>query len=65
MSKKSNDRPASARIADNKKARFDYSIEETFEAGLAARRPDHATQHGIDPHPAGPHPHAQIAVAPQ
>jgi len=26
---------AAARIAENKKARFDYAIEDTFEAGLA------------------------------
>ena len=26
---------SSNRIAENKKARFDYSIEDTFEAGLA------------------------------
>jgi SsrA-binding protein len=26
---------ASARIAENKKARYDYAIEDTFEAGLA------------------------------
>jgi len=26
--------PASARIAENKKARFDYAIEDTFQAGL-------------------------------
>ncbi len=35
MSKSRDKKPASTRIADNKKARFDYSIEETFEAGLA------------------------------
>ena len=27
-------KPASAKIAVNKKARFDYSIEDTFQAGL-------------------------------
>jgi len=35
VSKTKENKPATARIADNKKARFDYSIEETFEAGLA------------------------------
>ncbi|MEO9102841.1 MAG: SsrA-binding protein SmpB [Burkholderiaceae bacterium] len=28
------DRTASARIADNKKARYDYFVEERFEAGM-------------------------------
>lgn len=35
MSKKKDKNSPSARIADNKKARFDYAIEDTFEAGLA------------------------------
>ena len=35
MSKPANRKPATARIAENKKARFDYAIEDTFEAGLA------------------------------
>ena len=35
MSKPAATGKAPARIADNKKARFDYSIEETIEAGLA------------------------------
>ena len=29
-----NDRTTSARIADNKKARYDYFVEERFEAGM-------------------------------
>jgi SsrA-binding protein len=28
-------KPASSRIAENKKARFDYLIEDTFQAGIA------------------------------
>jgi len=36
MSKSSNSgKPAGARIADNRRARHDYFIEDTFEAGLA------------------------------
>ena len=35
MSKRRKSANASNRIAENKKARFDYAIEETFEAGLA------------------------------
>ena len=35
MNKSRDSKPAPARIADNKKARFDYAIEDTFEAGLA------------------------------
>ena len=35
MSKPATSGPSSARIADNKRARFDYSIEETIEAGIA------------------------------
>lgn len=34
MSKAKDKKPASARIAENKKARFDYAIEDTFQAGL-------------------------------
>ncbi len=35
MNKSRDKKPATSRIADNKKARFDFSIEDTFEAGLA------------------------------
>lgn len=35
VNKPRDSRAPSARIADNKKARFDYAIEETFEAGLS------------------------------
>ena len=35
MSKHGNSKPANSRIADNKKARFDFMIEDTFQAGLA------------------------------
>lgn len=35
MNKPRDSKPASARIADNKKVRFDYAIEDTFEAGLS------------------------------
>lgn len=31
---KQNKKPAPRQIADNRKARFDYQIEQTFEAGL-------------------------------
>ncbi|MGA9855881.1 MAG: SsrA-binding protein SmpB [Gammaproteobacteria bacterium] len=34
MSKKNDDKPGTATIALNKRARFDYFIEERFEAGL-------------------------------
>jgi len=34
VSKAKDKKPASARIAENKKARFDYAIEDTFQAGL-------------------------------
>ena len=35
MSKSAGTGKGTSRIADNKKARFDYSIEDTIEAGLA------------------------------
>lgn len=35
MAKKNTDRPGSATIALNKRARFDYFIEERLEAGMA------------------------------
>lgn len=35
MNKPAKKKTASARIADNKKARFDFTIEDTLEAGLA------------------------------
>lgn len=35
MNKPRDSKPAPARIADNKKARFDYHVEDTFEAGLS------------------------------
>ena len=35
MAKPRKSKTPSSRIADNKKARFDYAIEETLEAGLA------------------------------
>ena len=35
MAKPGKSKAPSSRIADNKKARFDYAIEETLEAGLA------------------------------
>jgi SsrA-binding protein len=35
LNKSSTKKPAPARIAENKKARFDYAVEDTFEAGLA------------------------------
>ena len=35
MSKSADTGKGTSRIADNKKARFDYSIEDTIEAGLA------------------------------
>lgn len=35
MAKPGKAKTPSSRIADNKKARFDYAIEETLEAGLA------------------------------
>ncbi len=34
MAKAKDKKPASSRIAENKKARFDYAIEDTFQAGL-------------------------------
>jgi len=34
VNKPRDSKPAPARIADNKKARFDYTIEDAFEAGL-------------------------------
>ncbi|MGI9262856.1 MAG: SsrA-binding protein SmpB [Woeseiaceae bacterium] len=34
MNKPKDSKPAPARIAENKKARFDFAIEDTFEAGL-------------------------------
>jgi len=35
MSKKNSDKPAPAQIAQNRKARHDYFIEDRYEAGLA------------------------------
>lgn len=35
MTKKKAHKPGSATIAQNKRARFEYSIEEEFEAGLS------------------------------
>jgi len=35
MSKKKADKPAPARIADNRKAWHDYFIEDKYEAGIA------------------------------
>jgi SsrA-binding protein len=35
VAKAKDKKPPSARIADNKKARFDYFIEDTLQAGLA------------------------------
>ena len=35
MGKKKGNAPSSNTIAQNKKARFEYHIDETFEAGLA------------------------------
>ena len=35
MNRKKDSKTAPARIAENKKARFDYAIEDTFEAGIA------------------------------